>query len=417
MFKILVLLSLFSSCAFFINRIENPIEKDPEIMARQPEEPRYCELSQKSGLNLVGPSSNSQVVYGELYRSQKKLDFLDHFALWSLIQLSIRPDQSSPTSRLQVLIHHGEKTHYFDFFSEDPENQYPYLYGIEWILRKFGKKTSLETYLGILKQYTDGKLKIGKDFENFLVKNLASIRTEEQLAPYYFRGTEVLKEGETSPTLDYGKVLKIYRASEKSQKIIVNTSLTQFVTTNGLSGSCNYDFNLYDNSIFLIDKVIPVANLFGLSMMKGAFMASSSQKMDKIASLHGLPIFKGESKVRSSAVCMIENSGNKIWAYSNLSRDPGQHLFHLVRYGLPRSKTTQEVDRLIKHSRHLFLSDPVRLIIESPRSSPEQIENLLKLNLPIYSSDKLGNIWAYTHFQEGSRFIIDDRNPGAFRCE
>ena len=44
MFKLLTLLFLFSSCAFFINRIENPIEKDPEIMARQPEEPRYCAL-------------------------------------------------------------------------------------------------------------------------------------------------------------------------------------------------------------------------------------------------------------------------------------------------------------------------------------------------------------------------------------
>jgi hypothetical protein len=114
---------------------------------------------------------------------------------------------------------------------------------------------------------------------------------------------------------------------------------------------------------------------------------------------------------------MIEKDKNKIWAFSNQSRDPGQHLFHLVRYGLPSSQTTAEVDKLIRHSRHLFLSDPVRLIIESERSSDEQVENLLKLNLPIYNADKLGNIWAYTQFAEGNRFIIDDRNPGAFRCE
>jgi hypothetical protein len=260
------------------------------------------------------------------------------------------------------------------------------------------------------------KLKIGKDFENFLVKNLTAVKNNPELAPFYFRGADVLKENETSPILDYQAVLKHYRKAQSGQKIIVNTSLTQFVTEKGAIGSCNYDFNLYDNSIFLIDKVIPVANLYGLATPNSAFLASTSQKLEKIYSLKGLPLFKGESKVRSSAVCMIENSGKKIWAFSNQSRDPGQHLFHLVRYGLPSSETTADVDKLIRHSRHLFLSDPVRLIIESARSSDEQIENLLKLNLPIYNADKLGNIWAYTKFKEGHRFIIDDRNPGAFSC-
>jgi hypothetical protein len=417
MSKIISFLFLISSCSFFITRIEKPIQKDPKILAREPEEKNFCPLSNKTHFQLVGSSNNSQVVYSKLHHSLPDLDFLDHFALWSLLQLSIRPDQSSGTSRLQVLINVGEKTHYFDFFSESQEIQYPYLFGIEWVLRKFGKKKSLESYASLLAQYTAGKLKIGKDFESFLLKNLASIKADRELAPYYFRGNDVLKEGETSPTLNYAKILKLFRQSEKKHKIIVNTSLTPFMTSTGLSGSCNYDFNLYDNSIFLIDRVIPVANLFGLATSKGSFLASSSQKMDNMVSLHGLPLFKGESKVRSSAVCMIENSGNKIWTYSNLSRDPGQHLFHLVRYGLPRSESINEVDRLLGHSRHLFLSDPVRLIIESQRSSSEQIENLLKLNLPIYSSDKLGNIWAYAEFPEGRRFIIDGRNPGAYLCE
>jgi hypothetical protein len=131
----------------------------------------------------------------------------------------------------------------------------------------------------------------------------------------------------------------------------------------------------------------------------------------------GFSLFKGVSKVRSSAVCMMENQTKRIWTFSNQSRDPGQHLFHLVRYGLPSSKSTQEVSRLIKHSRHLFLSDPVRLVIESARSSKDQIENLLKLNLPIYHAESLGNIWAHTHFSEGDRFIIDGRNPGSFLCK
>lgn len=415
MYKFFFLL-LISSCALLVERIDTPLVRNTEKLNKAPATPGFCSFEKKADFQLIGTNDNSQAVYMELVKNAGKLDFLDHFALWNLFQFAIRPDQSSATSRFQVLLHLNDKSYYFDFFSEETEEQYPYLYGIEWILRKFGKNKSLEEYAQMLSG-PSRKLKIGKDFENFLVKNLAAIRNDPELSPYYFRGADVLKENETSPFLDYKAVLAYYRKASKSQKIIVNTSLTHFVTESGQTGSCNYDFNLYDNSIFLIDKVIPVANLFGLSTPSSAFLASTSQKLDKITSLKGLPLFKGESKVRSSAVCMIENDNKKIWAFSNQSRDPGQHLFHLVRYGLPSSDTTAEVERLIRHSRHLFLSDPVRLIIESARSSEEQIENLLKLNLPIYNADKLGNIWAYTKFKEGQRFIMDDRNPGTFSCQ
>jgi hypothetical protein len=416
MFKLLLLLCL-SSCSFFIKRIDTPLVKDAEKLMKAPDVQGFCSLDKKVNFQLVGTNENSQAVYAEIVRGLPSLDFMDHFALWNLMQLSVRPDQSSATSRFQVLLHNGSKSYYFDFFSEVAEEQYPYLYGIEWVLKKFGKTRKLEYYAQILNSSLGTRLKIGKDFENFLTKNLPLIKNEPILSPFYFRGSDVLKENETSPKLDYQKVISIYRKAQSDQKIIVNTSLTNFVTDKGSSGSCNYDFNLYDNSIFLIDRVIPVANLYGLALPKSAFLASSSQKIESIVSLKGLPLFKGESKVRSSAVCMVETENSKIWTFSNHSRDPGQHLFHLMRYGLPQSKNTAEVDKLIRHSRHLFLSDPVRLIIESGRSSKDQIENLLKLNLPIYNADKLGNIWSYTQFEEGNRFIIDDRNPGAFRCQ
>ncbi|WPU63732.1 hypothetical protein [Peredibacter starrii] len=418
MFKLL-LLFFITSCSFFVSRIDTPLVADIDIEKQRPEAPGFCPLDKKVEFQLVGNSDNSQVVYYQLVKNigKSQLDFMDHFALWNLLQLAVRPDQSSATSRIQVLLHKDGRSSYFDFFSELSENQFPYLYGIEWILKKYGNKRGLEYYAQILDNSIGSQLKISKDFENFLVKNLQGIKNDPELAPFYFRGVEILKENETAPTLSYKKVVALYRKHQKDQKIIINTSLTQFVTEKGNSGSCNYDFNLYDNSIFLIDKIIPVANLYGLALPNAAFMASSSQKLDKIASLDHLPLFKGESKVRSSAVCMIENKDAKIWAISNQSRDPGQHLFHLVRYGLPGSQTTSEVNRLIRHSRHLFLSDPVRLIIESGRSSEDQIENLLKLNLPIYNADKLGNIWSYTMFKEGNRFIIDDRNPGAFTCK
>lgn len=418
MLKYFLLLSLVG-CAYFVGKIDTPLVNIEAVRKNIPSLPTYCPQEMPVHFQLVGTNKSAQNSYLSMTSSQQsiKLDLFDHFALWSLIQLAVRPDQSSMTSRFQILFHHQDKSHYFDFFSESNDDQYPYLYAIEWVLRKFGKKNKLEYYAQMLDRNLNHKLTIDKDLQDFLSERLNDIRNNPELLPYFFRGTEVLQEDESTPRLSYTQIIKIYRSAEKKQQIVINTSLTPFQTKNGHKGSCNYDFNLYDNSIFLIDKVIPIANIFGLSLENSAFLASSSQKIDSIQSLHGLSLFKGSSKVRSSAVCVIEDESSKIWTISNKSRDPGQHLFHLLRYGLTTSHTTDEVDRLIRHSRHLFLSDPVRLIIESERSDSDQVENLLKLNLPIYNADKLGNIWAYTYFNQKNRFIIDDRNSGNFLCK
>ena len=415
-FKLLILLAL-SSCSFFINKLDTELVKKESYLNNLPEVATYCPMDYRPKVQLINNNSFSQGLYQDFFIKNPQLDFFDHFALWSLLQFAIRPDQSSPSSRYQVILVVKGQNHYFDFFSEQNENQFPTLFGIELVLKKFNKNKSLEFYASLIDQHFIQKLKVEKSFEVFLSSNKEKIKEDPILGPFFIRGTEVLKENERLPKLSFQKVIQHYRRFNKDQKIIVNTSLNSFKTESGQTGKCNYDFNLYSSSIFLIDKMVPASNLFGLSIQTDAFMASSSQKLDLIKPINDFPLFDGESKVRSSAVCIIENTPNLIWTFSNLSRDPGQHLFHLVRYGLTRAQSTQEVDTLIRHSRHLFLSDPVRLIIESNRSPKDQIENLLKLNLPIYNAEKLGNVWAFTSMKGANRFIIDDRNSGSFTCK
>jgi hypothetical protein len=277
------LLLLITSCSFFISKIDTPLIQEDNI-ERGPTKETYCSLDKKYTYQMVGSNEPSQNAYLDMTQNWK-LDFFDHFALWSLMQLSVRPDQSSATSRLQVLIQHEDKSYYFDFFSETPEEQYPYFYGVEWILKKFGKKTTLEHYAKMLESSLGKKLKLGKDLEAFLFQHKEAIKADPVLQSYYFRGNEILKENESNPALSYQDIIRTYRKQEKTQKIVINTYLTPFVTNKGQSGKCNYDFNLYDNSIFLIDKIIPVANIFGFRKDKSAFMASSSQKIDKIMPL------------------------------------------------------------------------------------------------------------------------------------
>lgn len=411
-------LFLFSSCGLLIKKIDSPIVEKSVIYDNREVKPTYCSLENSPQMQLVGSNKSSQESYLQFSSKLKNIDIIDHLVLWSLVQLSLRPDQSSPTARLQTLINYNDKAYYFDFFSESDENQYPYLYGLEWILKKFKKTTSLESYAAIVENKLKDSMRVSPDLERFLLKNQELIKINTTLAPHYFRGTDVLRENESTPRINLRRVISEYRKQQKKQNVIINTTLHKFATTKGYVGECNYDFNLYSNSIFLIDKTLPVSNIFGLSIGKDAFLNSSSQIFKEAHSLFGGPLFKGSSKVRSSAICSIENKGTKIWTISNESRDPGQHLFHLIKYGLPLSTSVDEVDKLFKHSRHLFLSDPIRLVIESNRSDQQQIQNLLKLNVPIYHADKLGNIWGYVQTKEKeSRFIVDERNNGDFVCK
>ncbi|MCO4756273.1 MAG: hypothetical protein KC478_17460, partial [Bacteriovoracaceae bacterium] len=96
--------------------------------------------------------------------------------------------------------------------------------------------------------------------------------------------------------------------------------------------------------------------------------------------------------------------------------DPGQHIYHMMGYGLKSSSSPKEISELVTFSRHLFLEDPTRLVFESNRSSKQQLEGLLKLNLPIYNARKLGNVWSYFADEDDNDFVIDDRTDGEITC-
>lgn len=412
----LIALISLSSCTYLIKQID----QGPIVQNNAPQSlnstPTYCALEEKFQYQAVNTNEHSQDYFISFIKSRPELDFLDQFALWTLLQQTVRPDQSSPTSRLQLVMK-TKSSQYFDFYSEENNNQYPVLYGVEWLLKKFKKNTRLETYAKILDEHFSNQLKVGKQFEAFLLKNKAELLTHPILGPYFIRGSEPLQEDERLPSLSYKTLISLYRKHEKNQKITVNVSLTQFETQNGNSGLCNYDFNLYENSIFLIDKVIPQGNIFGFSNHQNAFFASTSQKVMALEPVDSLPLFKGQSKIRSTGICILKTQNGDVWTLSNNSRDPGQHLFHLIKYGLMSASNASDVDKLLRHSRHIFLNDPLRLVIESSRSREDQIENLLKLNIPIYNADYLGNVWALSNLNKQYRFIIDDRNPGALSCK
>lgn len=396
------------------------VDKKTELVkAKRQVWPITCPATNSSDLSIVGASSESQQAFRDFLRrtsATETLDFVDQAVLWALFQIKVRPDFAAPTARLQFLSRTKQGTRFWDFTAPEREDRsYPFFHGLSSFLKGHNKKKPLSYYSGLLDRNFKGPVTIDQSFAGHLASIKEEIGADATLRRYWFRGDEVLQLGERLPHIELGPLVRIW---EKNPIVPVTAPpFFSYRRTPKLDVSCNYDLTLYDNSIFLIDKEENQGHLFGITNGNEAFLAVTAQKSTPVLTLENSPIFKGSAKVRSTAFCVVQRPEGEVWLAANQSRDPGQHVYHLFRYGLGNVRGPKDVEKLLRHARHMFLSDPLRLIIESTRSRDEQVKELLKLNIPIYNAAAIGNVWSWAKLSDKSgAFYIDDRNPGTLLC-
>ena len=418
---IFLFLLILQSCAYFVNTFdENRLAQD--IIAYRPGEKKlFCE--ENASVQLVNSDKVIQEVFEAFITQVEKgarLKFVDKAVLWSMVQMNMRPDQVSPTSKLQILIKSGKEFDYLHFFSKDDE-AFPYLAGLEDLLKRYKSRHSLLTLANFVDAYFPNQFTVSEDFEKFLEEQKSSIAANPTFKKYYMRADETLKENERIYKYKLANLVRLHKSKGKGVKHELAQSLFTYKSpSTDLAAHCNYDMRLYSSSVYLIHKDFIRSHLFGLKAGgNNLFLASASQRLENIEPVGQSPFFKGASQTRSAAFCAFEfprKTDKSLWMVSSDSRDPGQHIYHLMEYGLNAQNTTQDISALIGFSRHLFLEDPTRLVFESNRSTKEQLERLLKLNLPVYNARSLGNVWAMLEEKNHSNFIIDDRTDGEITC-
>jgi hypothetical protein len=378
-----------------------------------------CDIIQKN--ILMNDNKQSQKDFNLFIKniSQfKRLTFIDKTVLWSLLQINLRPDLSSPTSKMQILIKANNEEKYYNSYTRTSKG-FPYLFLLEHILKEYKSKYSLLDLTKIFDEHFNYKIYVSKGLETFLDDNKNKILESSVLKKHYVRGDEILKENEKLPRIQITSIIKRYLKTKKRYQYKIGNYLFTYDKGSSFSPQCNFDMDLYKNSIFLIHNKQIKSHIFAYKFKQNAFLATSDQDLREIHSLRNTPLFQGTSNTRSAAICSFKNkfkTNNSLWLSSTFSRDPGQHLFHLMEYGLNSINTIKELDTMLRFSRHQFLKDPVRLVIESRRSSKSQLNDLLKLNIPIYNSKKLGQIWGYFQANDQSSFILDDRREGNLEC-
>jgi hypothetical protein len=423
--KILLIIGLsflMNSCSLFINQIDDDLLNEQTISYKKATKTKnYCEKTKS--FSLVSENEKNQESFKSFLAELKtkyKLTFADEIALWSLLQMNIRPDLSSPSSKLQFFIKQNKRTNFFHIFTKNKQKGYPYLHGISLILKKYRSNYNLLQLAQLFDSSYKKRIFVTESFESFLKTKKDKLKAMSSLKRHYIRGDETLKKNETISKQKLSPLVKEYYKQLRNTEYSVSNYLFNYKRNNLINAQCNYDMGLYSSSIYLIHKDIIQSNSFGLKKGNSAFMADSTQEIKEITTLGKTLYFKGTSQTRSTAMCQFNlplKEQWELWLISTQSRDPGQHLFHLMEYGLHDMQKLSQIDGLLKFSRHLFLKNPIRLILESERSNPEQLNELLKLNMPIYNANKLAKIWGYYSNNNKKSFVVDERRPGSLTCQ
>jgi hypothetical protein len=419
----LFILFFLAGCSVFINKIDDDLLNEQTISIKKKiERKTYCAESEK--IELVGDSARNQKVFLKFinnFQSNKKFTFADKVALWALVQMNLRPELSSPTAKLQFLIHRNDRTHFIHLYhKEGSQENFPYLHGVDAILEQFHGNYKLAELATIYDMHYPQDLFVSANFANFLNKNLEKITMTPSLKNTYIRGDETLKENERIKKQNISVIIKKYLQAKKTTTYTINSNLFSNRRNKQIMTECNYDMALYQNSIFLIHEKRIDSHTFGLSDEHGSFMADSTQSLKELNSLGNTLYFTGTSHVKAPAICLLKSAeSNKweSWLFSSLSRDPGQHIFHLLENSPQEKFSIRELDQQLKSARHLFLKNPVRLVLESERSTPAQLNALLKLNIPIYNATQLGRVWGHVIDGKNKNFVIDERVSGELSCQ
>jgi len=411
---------LITGCAGFINNIDDDLLNQNAIPYKKTvQKVTYCVDKKKNEIQLINDNKKSQQNYKQFIKhieKETKLNFIEKTVLWSLIQMNTRPDLSSPSAKLHFFLKYRGESFYFNYLSKK-EDTFPYLYGLNSLIKKFKTKHNLYQLAQMIDQFYSNQIYVTPELEAFLQKHLGQLNAHKS-KNYYIRGDESLKTDERIPKQKLVPLIsKFYKTNSKDYK--VNDYLFSYKRNNSVKAMCNYDLGLYSSSIYLIHDKFVESNIFGIKDKKNAFLGSSTQNIQTIDFIKGTLFFKGKSEHRSAAMCSFEfpyDNQKNLWMVSTKSRDPGQHLYHLMEYGLQNVNSTEQLDKMLRFSRHLFLKTPIRLTLESQRSSSKQLDELLKLNIPLYNADKLGKIWGYHQSKNEQQFIIDDRRDGSLSC-
>jgi hypothetical protein len=414
----LLLIFFLSSCSSYLIKNKNIIKKKDTIKL-------HCKG--RSNREIISNYNPAITEYKKILKNSKtnlnNLSIIEEAVLFSLMQMNFRPDITTPTSRLLLIIKQNDQINYYDFDSPNIHiNDTPsFLAGLNYILKKYNSKQTLFSLATLIDSTSKFAPTVSFKLGAFVESKKEILSKNATLSKIFFRGDQPLKQGDSIEKINFKQIITL------AQKDFINAFLNQshlfsYSLDNGLQVKCNHDFNLYKHSIFPITNEDAPANTYGIKNKRNdMFIAISFQNIDSISSYKSSFLIKGKYPIASKALCIVEKEQSIILS-STKTRDPGQILYNFIELGDKFPETKQELEIMSNFPRHYFLMNPKRMLFETDRATKEQIDNILALRFPIYHQRDIGNISAYTFSKElnvnsKDGFILDPRENASIYCE
>lgn len=384
-----------SSCSYFINSLEKQTSKIYEI--KEPlKKTTYCPNNK---MQVYSESDSLTFEFINL-KQLNNLTPIEKFTVFALLQLKSSPAIATPLAHFSVIINDKKNKNFYEFYPKSSIKYSPLLNGLSFLLKESKSKLGLKKVIEIADSIKIS-IDISNDFNEYLSQNRNKLK-ELKNSSFYKRGNDFISLGESIRPYKLKKLLLKYPTIKPTNA----SQIYQYKNT-----ICNFDLAKYE------DKIEPTSQLykshsFGLRDGEIALSATFSNN-PKAEFIESSPFLKGEKYKGKVAQCIFNNNESSIIIQSSNSRDPGQHLFHLYQYKIWENANASSISQLLAFSRHLFLDSPPRLLYEANRGSHDQIEKLLKLDFPIYHSDRLGKITAIIN----RNLVIDNRFATEINCK
>lgn len=391
---------LFFSCSFF--KADDTQSKKNFIL----QETKKLNFCQAHEFQLIGPSSFAIKSFGSYLKKAPNLSPYEKFSLWTLFQINVHPDSSSPNSKLQILVWDKNNLSYYEY-NGATEDATPFLDGLSDFLSKTKQKKSLSDLGKILDKEFNFPVPIGQEFADFLKINRESIQKNPDFKTAYFKANHVITEKETLPHLNFSDLV-----SKRKNKFSFSSTLfaDSLIDT---SMVCNKNLSLIKEFI----GPSGYSNHFGIKDGDTVILGLSSFSPDPGKSFGNTFIFSGKNRSYNPILCSVKKGNSQLLFASGKGKGPGQLLYHLIETDLAKKNSLADLDDELNNLRYITLKNPKRLVLESRRQSEEGLSQYLNSGLPVYSVPSLGHLWGFASLNGDNGFLKDSRNESYLFCE
>ena len=390
-------------------------EKTFELIRKK----NYCD---KTSHQRVIESPLLSKKFEGLIKKSPPLGPFEQFALLAMLHLYYSPEVASPSADFIFLSFNSKNWQYFSFDPQSVKTSYPFLLGLNFLLKKHHSRYDLAKLAALMVRHLDPPPGLSAASAQFIQLKQGQLQNDENFQSFYRRSGDLLRAQESFRFKGFIPWIKKQLPSLKNSSLKLTQAQRLHPYQPGvqkdISVQCNLDINAYrDELLPVAERALPSMQ-FMLKDKEQIFVGLLSQLPNPERMIPQTPFFNRIQEVKTSSVLCISYRPPHppIFLTSGDDRDPAQHLYHLLENGPHKKRDPSSFDQLLSNARHLFLSNPHRLLYESERGSKERLEKLLALNFPIYHSLRLGKVLAINHFAGKTYLFADDRHPMDITC-